>query len=73
MTFDGHSVEATDTVVNRSRIEATHVGEFLGIAATGRRVAWDSLALVWVKDGRVVGQWAQPDLWRIYQQLTAPH
>jgi len=47
MTFDGHSVEATDTVVNRSRIEATHVGEFLGIAATGRRVAWDSLALVW--------------------------
>jgi hypothetical protein len=24
------------------------------------------------KDGRVTGQWAQPDLWGIYRQLTAP-
>ena len=73
MTFDGHSVEATDTVVNRSRIEATHVGEFLG---PRRHRAAGRLGLArprLVKDGRVVGQWAQPDLWGIYQQLTAPH
>jgi hypothetical protein len=26
----------------------------------------------YVKDGRVIGQWAQPDLWGIYRQLTRP-
>jgi predicted ester cyclase len=70
LSFDGHDVRATDAVVIRSRVEATHIGEFLGVAPTGRRIAWDTLTLVWVRDGRVVGQWAQPDLWGIHQQLT---
>jgi predicted ester cyclase len=65
-------VESSDAVVIRQRIEATHVGEFLGIAATGRRISWDAVTIVHVKDGRVVGAWIQPDLWGIYQQLTAP-
>jgi predicted ester cyclase len=60
----------SETVVVRGLTEATHTGEFLAIAPTGRRVTWDSIALVWVHDGRVVGQWAQPDLWAIYRQLT---
>ncbi len=64
-------VEGQDAVVIRSRIEATHIGEFLGIPATGLRIAWDSVTIVKVKDGRVVGQWAQPDLWGIYQQLIS--
>jgi predicted ester cyclase len=71
MTFDGHRAQAADTVVIRSRMAATHTGEFLGAAPTGRRITWNTLALVWVRDGRVVGQWAQPDLWGIFQQLTA--
>jgi len=28
------------------------------------------VALVHTKEGRVIGQWIQPDLWGIYQQLT---
>jgi predicted ester cyclase len=63
-------VESEDAVVIRQRIEATQVGEFLGIHATGRRVAWDAVTIVHVKDGRVVGAWIQPDLWGIHQQLT---
>ena len=46
------------------------MGEFLGIAPTGKRVAWDNVAIVKVKGGKVVGQWAQPDLWGIYRQLA---
>jgi hypothetical protein len=42
----------------------------MGIPATGRRIAWDFVAMVHVTDGRVVGQWIQFDLWGIYQQLT---
>jgi predicted ester cyclase len=63
-------IDGGEAVVIRSRTEATHVGEFLGVAATGRRISWDSIAIVWVKDGRVVGQWAEPDLWGIYRRLT---
>jgi predicted ester cyclase len=65
-------VEGEDAVTVRSSHEATHVGLFLGVAPTGRRVHWDSVGIVHVKDGRVIGQWAQPDLYGIYRQLTAP-
>jgi predicted ester cyclase len=58
------------TIVMRERDEATHVGEFLGIPATGRRVAWDAIAIIHTREGRVVGMWAQADLHGIYLQLT---
>src|SRR5215831_21061914 len=45
-------VEGQDSVVVRQRIEATHVNEFLGILATGRRISWDAVTMVKVKDGR---------------------
>lgn len=59
-----------NAVVTRLHIEATHVGTFLGIPPTGKRIAWDAVNIVYVKDDRIVGQWAQPDLWGIYRQLT---
>ncbi len=70
-TTDVDIVEGQDAVAIGTRIEATHVGEFLGVPATGRRIAWDLVAIVHVRDGRVIGQWAQPDLWGIHRQLTA--
>jgi len=57
MTFEGHHASVADTVVIRSRTEATHVGEFHGIAPTGRRIGWGSVRLAWIKDARVIGQW----------------
>src|SRR5262249_27628575 len=36
-------VEGADAVTVRLRNEGTHVGEFLGVPATGRRVAWDAV------------------------------
>jgi len=50
MTFEGHHVSVADTVVIRSRTEVTPVGEFLGIAPTGRQIRWGSVRLVWIKD-----------------------
>ncbi|MFF3686898.1 ester cyclase [Streptomyces sp. NPDC002187] len=64
-------VEGRDAVTVRFRVEATHVGEFLGVPATGRRISFHAIRIVKVKDGRVTGQWAQLDLWGIHQQLTA--
>jgi predicted ester cyclase len=65
-------VEGDDAVTVRTSWEGTQVGTFLGIAPTGRRVRWDNVSIVQVRDGRVVGQWAQPDLYGIYRQLTGP-
>ena len=71
MTFTIEDLtESAEGVTARSHVTATHAGEFLGIAPTGRHVEWDHVAIVKIKDGRVVGQWAQPDLWGIYGQLT---
>jgi predicted ester cyclase len=58
--------------VTRSHVEATHTGEFLGVVPTGRRIEWAAVTVVQVRHGKVVGQWAQPDLWGIYRQLTQP-
>jgi predicted ester cyclase len=65
-------VEGKDAVVVRLRAEATHVSEFLGIPATSRRVSWDAVIMVKVKDGRVIENYTLLNLWGIYQQLTAP-
>jgi predicted ester cyclase len=65
-------VEGKDAVVVRQHIEATHVSEFLGIPATGRRVSWDAVTMVKVKEGRVIENCTLLNLWDIYQQLTAP-
>lgn len=71
MTFTIEDLtESADGVTARSHVTATHTGEFLGIPPTGRHIEWDHVAIVNIKDGRVVAQWAQPDLWGIYTQLT---
>ena len=66
-------VEGQDAVVVRQRAKATHVADFLGIPATGRRVSWEVVIMVKVKDGRVVENCTMLDLWGIYRQLTAPN
>ncbi len=57
--YEEEVVEGQDAVTIRFRVEATHVGEFLGTPATGRRISFDAIRIVKVKDGRVTGQWAQ--------------
>jgi predicted ester cyclase len=64
-------VEGQSDIVVREQVEATHVGEFLGIPATGRRVSWEAVTMVKVKDDRVVENYTLLNLWGIYQQLTA--
>jgi predicted ester cyclase len=64
-------VEGQQGVVVRQRGEATHVNEFLGVPATGRRVNWEVVTMVKVKDGRVTENVTLLDLWGIHRQLTA--
>ena len=64
-------VEA-DRVVTRSTVRGTHTGEFLGVAPTGRRVAFELIDVNRVgDDGRITGHWAAVDTHRLLQQLGA--
>jgi predicted ester cyclase len=65
-------VEGADTVVIRSLIEATHSGTFLGIAPTGRRVAFEAVDMLRVADHRIVWRYLLFDLYGIQQQLQQP-
>ncbi|MFJ5974628.1 ester cyclase [Streptomyces sp. NPDC093060] len=63
-------VEGRDAVTIRFRVDATHVGEFLGVPATGRRISFQAIRIVKISEGKVTGQWAQLDLWGIHSKLT---
>jgi predicted ester cyclase len=60
-------------VAYRLTIRGTHTGEFLGVPASGRRVAVSFVAIVRIADGKLVEEWGgldQPDL--IRQMCGAP-
>ena len=59
-----------ERVVGRFSCSGTHVGEWLGHPATGRR--FESVAEVYfftVRDGRIVAAWGLEDLWARIEQL----
>ena len=64
-------VAAGDTVAVRYVVEATHEGDLLGIAPTGRRVRWDAFDVYRLADGMIVEEWAGDDLAAILYQVGA--
>jgi predicted ester cyclase len=60
-----------DTVALRFVVEATHKGELLGIAPTGRKVRWDAVDIYRLKDGKITEEWAADDLTAILHGVGA--
>ncbi|HEU5213231.1 MAG TPA: ester cyclase [Gaiellaceae bacterium] len=60
-----------DTVAVRFVVEATHEGELLGMAPTGRRVRWDAVDVYRVRDGKISEEWAADDLTAILNAVGA--
>jgi predicted ester cyclase len=60
-----------DTVAVRFVVEATHEGELLGIAATGRRLRWDAVDVYRLRDGKISEEWAADDLTAILDAVGA--
>jgi predicted ester cyclase len=60
-----------DMVAVRFVVEATHEGDLLGIAATGRRVRWDAVDVYRLSDGRITEEWAADDMAAILHQVGA--
>ena len=60
-----------DTVAVRFVVEATHEGDLLGIAPTGRRVRWDAVDVYRLRDGKISEEWAADDMTAVLHQVGA--
>ena len=50
-----------DKVFMRTKVNATHTGEFAGISPTGNRVSYYSNTVLHIKEGKVVERWNMTD------------
>ena len=63
------NVAVGDKVVTRFTLPGTHHGTFLGVAPTGREVAFDGIAIDLMQDGKRTDGWAQLDRLALLTQL----
>ena len=64
-------VSEGDRVVAHTHFRATHSGELLGVAGTGRRLDFHSLEMWRVQDGKLVEHWGgMRESARLHEQLT---
>jgi len=60
-----------DRVMVRTTITGTHTREFWGVDPTGKQISVTEIAVVRIKDGKIVEEWGSPDLFSLMQQLGA--
>jgi steroid delta-isomerase-like uncharacterized protein len=60
-----------DKVVARATGEGTHLGEYMGIPPTGRRIKVSWIAIYRIADGRLAEHWQHIDELGLRQQLGA--
>ncbi len=59
----------SDLVSTRKTIFATHLGEIMGHAQTGKKVIMNVIDIVRIKDGKYVDHWGRNDIMQVIQQL----
>lgn len=63
--------EAGDTISCVATIEGTHLGPYVGVPPTGRRVRFMVLLIDRIEDGRIVQHWGLPAFMNLFQQIGA--
>jgi steroid delta-isomerase-like uncharacterized protein len=61
-----------DKVALRYTLHGTHRGEFMGIAPTGKEMAWAGMTLFHIANGKIQETWLLTDLVRQLGMLSAP-
>jgi predicted ester cyclase len=57
-------------VAFRSTMQGTHLGDFAGVAGTGRSVLVQLVDFMEIRDGAIVAQWGGPDMHDLMRQLA---
>lgn len=60
-----------DKVAVRCSVGGKHAGDSLGFKATGAQAEFDGIAIVRVRDGKIVEAWNNFDFMKMYRQLGA--
>jgi steroid delta-isomerase-like uncharacterized protein len=58
-----------DKVVSKNHVVGTHRGEYMGLPATGKRVAYNEIFIVRFADGRITETWGVVDIASQMKQL----
>jgi steroid delta-isomerase-like uncharacterized protein len=64
-------IEEGDKVAARFTMTATHSGDFMGIPATGKKIAMSGITMVRVANGKIAERWSSADMLGMMQQLGA--
>jgi predicted ester cyclase len=60
-----------DKVVARWRSRATHQGEYMGIAPTGKEVEFTGISVYRIEEGKIAESWTVEDQFGLMQQIGA--
>ena len=60
-----------DLVTTYKTYHGTHQGPFLGVPATGRRISFETVDAMRVRDGQIVEHWGVANLYKVLEQLGA--
>ncbi len=65
------TLESGDSVTIRFTMTGTHVGEFMGVPATGRKIALPGITILRFEGDTVVERWSSADMLGLLVQLGA--
>jgi steroid delta-isomerase-like uncharacterized protein len=65
------TVSEGDKVTARCRLTATHAGEGLGVAPTNEPIEFTGIAIVQLRDGKIIEAWNEFDFLKVYSQVGA--
>jgi predicted ester cyclase len=60
-----------DKVIDRVTVRATHAGEFLGLAPSGKAIEMTEMHVARVSNGQIVERWGEWDLLGLLRQVGA--
>jgi steroid delta-isomerase-like uncharacterized protein len=60
-----------DLVTTFKTYHGTHEGSFLGIAATGKKISFETVDAMRVRNGQIVEHWGVANLYKLMEQLGA--
>ena len=58
-----------DKVLVRWHVAVTHLGDHLGMPATGKKASFPGASFDVIKDGKIVAGWNYMDMGQLYKQL----
>jgi steroid delta-isomerase-like uncharacterized protein len=58
-----------DLVTTFKTYHGTHLGDFLGVPATGRTVQFETVDAMRIRNGRIVEHWGVANLYSVLEQL----